>query len=187
MVTGNRLARSPVRRGRPASADPRTILGRPNGDFCTWTDGTPIKCRVSIMPSGSDSLSFTRLLPPLNLPTTSDQWQRHFGKHLRESKDCQRVYSDARHCDLEFSAEELERSLLACEREFKPLRWAIRRSSDGQVAKLYEDVRPLHIRRAILRGLSAFAVAGTDGFPGFEEGNCGLQEKIRLGWTALRL
>jgi hypothetical protein len=102
--------------------------------------GTPIKCRVSMLTSGSDFLSFTRLLPPLNLPATSEQWQRHFGKHLRELKDCQRIYDDARRCDLEFLAEEFGAFTLACEREFKPLRWAIRRSADGQIAKLYEDL-----------------------------------------------
>jgi hypothetical protein len=102
--------------------------------------GRPIKCRVSMLTSGADSPSFTRVLPPLNLPANSDLWQRHFDKHLRESKDCQRVYDDARRCDLEFSTEEFGAFTLACEREFKPLRWAIRRSGDGQVAKLYEDV-----------------------------------------------
>ncbi len=102
--------------------------------------GRPIKCRVSMLTSGSDSLSFSRLLPPLNLPANSEQWQRHFDKHVRESKDCQRVYDDARRCDLEFSAEEFGAFTLACEREFKPLRWAIRRGTDGQVAKLYEDL-----------------------------------------------
>ncbi|MGH3277460.1 MAG: hypothetical protein ACRDNZ_24435 [Streptosporangiaceae bacterium] len=102
--------------------------------------GRPIKCRVSMLTSASDFPAFMRVLPPLNLPADSDQWQRHFDKHLRESKDCQRVYDEARRCDLEFSAEEFGGFTLACEREFKPLRWAIRRSGDGQVAKLYEDV-----------------------------------------------
>ena len=102
--------------------------------------GRPIKCRVSMLTSGSDSPSFTRALPPLNLPANSDQWQRHFEKHLRESKDCQRAYDDARRCELEFSAEEYGAFTLACEREFKPLRWVIRRTGDGRVAKLYEDV-----------------------------------------------
>jgi hypothetical protein len=102
--------------------------------------GRPIKCRVSMLTTGSDFPSFTRVLPPLNLPAINNQWQRHFDKHLRESKDCQRVYDDARRCDLEFYVEEFGAFTLACEREFKPLRWAIRRSGGGQLAKLYEDL-----------------------------------------------
>jgi hypothetical protein len=101
--------------------------------------GRPIKCRVSMVMSGPESHSFDRALPPLPLPVSSEQWQRHFYKHLRESKDCQRVYDDTRRCDLEFSAEELGAFTLVCEREFKPLRWAVRQGKDGQVAKLYED------------------------------------------------
>lgn len=102
--------------------------------------GRPVKCRVSMMTSASDSPAFTRVIPPLNLPTDSEQWQRHFDKHLREAKDFQRVYDNARKCDLEFSADEFGTFTLTCEREFKPLRWAVHRSGDVQIAKLYEDV-----------------------------------------------
>jgi hypothetical protein len=76
----------------------------------------------------------------LNLPTGNDQWQRLFDEHLRRFKDCQKAYDEARRCELEFSADEFGKFTLVCEREFKPLRWAIRRTGDVQVAKLYEDV-----------------------------------------------
>jgi hypothetical protein len=102
--------------------------------------GRPVKCRVSMEPSIPDSPIFSRVLPSLNLPTGNDQWQRHFDEHFRKFKDCQKAYDEARRCELAFSAEEFGKFTLVCEREFKPLRWAIRRTGYVQVAKLYEDV-----------------------------------------------
>lgn len=102
--------------------------------------GRPVKCRVSMESSTPDSPVFTRMLPSLNLPTSNDQWQRHFDEHFRRFKDCQKAYDEARRCELEFSADEFGNFTLVCEREFKPLRWALRRTGDVQVAKLYEDV-----------------------------------------------
>lgn len=102
--------------------------------------GRPVKCRVSLESSRPDFPVFSRVLPSLNLPTGNAQWQRHFDEHFRKLKDCQRSYDEARRCELEFSADEFGKFTLVCEREFRPLRWAIRRTGDVQVAKLYEDV-----------------------------------------------
>jgi hypothetical protein len=102
--------------------------------------GRPLKCRVTLFNNVADPATLTCLLPPLNLPLGSEQWLRHFDKHFRESQDSQRAYDDARLCELDFSAEEFGAFTLRCEREFTPLRWAIRRAGDLQVAKLHEDV-----------------------------------------------
>jgi hypothetical protein len=99
-----------------------------------------IKCCISMFESENGRATLVRKLPPISLPLTSEKWRQHFDKHVRESKEAQSTYDDARLCELEFTADELGAFTLRCKREFTPLRWTIRRVGQGYVARMHEDV-----------------------------------------------
>jgi len=79
------------------------------------------------------------VLPPLSLPATTDQWGQFFGKHVRGDKTIANNYDAARTCVIELNAEELGRYSIECEREFEPVRWALRRGSECYQAKVVSD------------------------------------------------
>jgi hypothetical protein len=102
--------------------------------------GRQIKCRLSMFERATERSILTKQLPPLTLPLTNAQWEQHFEKHVREARDAQEAYDTARVCELEFSADELGQFTVRCEREFTPLRWALRRTGQSYVLRLLEDV-----------------------------------------------
>jgi hypothetical protein len=102
--------------------------------------GRPVKCKLSLFNTVGGPPTLTQVLPPLSLPLYPDQWIRQFDNHIQRSKACQRSYDDAKRAEIEFSIDEFGGFTLKCEREFTPVRWAIRRVRDMPVARLYEDV-----------------------------------------------
>jgi hypothetical protein len=110
----------------------------------------PVNCRVRMFTRAGEAPSFERQLPPITLPFSNEAWRRHFETSLKKLLDAQRAYDDARVCEVAFSADELGAFTLRCEREFKPLRWSLRRGPAGFVARLHDDVgngAPLLIER----------------------------------------
>lgn len=101
--------------------------------------GRQARCRVKMFVRAGEAASFERQLPPVALPLSSDEWTRHFETHLKKDRDAQRAYDDAHVCEIELSADELGVCTLRCEREFKPLRWSLRRDSSGFIARLHDD------------------------------------------------
>jgi hypothetical protein len=112
--------------------------------------GRLIKCRVLMFTRAGKGPSFERSLPTTTLPIASDAWLRHFDANIKKLGEAQRAYDDARACEVEFSADELGAFTVRCEREFTPLRWTLRRSTLGFIARLHDDAgsgAPLRIER----------------------------------------
>lgn len=101
--------------------------------------GRIVQCRAVLFENNEGSATYTKQLPPIPLPVTTEGWRAHFGKHFRGGRDTQDAYDTARICELEFSADELGAFKLRCEREFTPLRWAVRRHSHEYMLSLVDD------------------------------------------------
>jgi len=99
-----------------------------------------LKCRVSLFERNGEAPVVARGLPPMLLPLGAEGWRTHFEKHFREERDAQKAYDTARVCEIEFSAEELGAFKIRSEREFTPLRWALRKQGQAYLLRLLEDV-----------------------------------------------
>ncbi|HET9066737.1 MAG TPA: hypothetical protein VFN22_13030 [Gemmatimonadales bacterium] len=102
--------------------------------------GRQVKCRVEMYAQIDGPPTFEKQLPPELFPLSSANWTRCFTKHIKEDKRAQSAYDEARLCKIAFSADELGLVTLSCEREYIPLRWSVRQSSDGFIACLHNDV-----------------------------------------------
>jgi hypothetical protein len=78
-------------------------------------------------------------LPPIPLPLQSVKWKALFEQRFRGDKKVQEAYDSARLCRLEFVAEELGTFTVECERDFAPLRWALRQRGADAIARLVDD------------------------------------------------
>src|SRR5262249_31913546 len=101
--------------------------------------GRRIRCRASLFERDGDSAIVAMQLPPIHIPVTPDAWRSYFTKHFRRLKQAEGAYDAARICELEFEAEELGAFSVRCEREFTPLRWAVRRRGQRYIAHLLDD------------------------------------------------
>lgn len=101
--------------------------------------GRQARCRVQMFVRAGAAPLLERQLPPVTLPLSSEEWTRHFEAHIKRDKHAPLAYDDAHVCEVEFSADELGAFTLRCEREFTPLRWSVRRDSDGFIARLHDD------------------------------------------------
>jgi len=118
-------------------------------------DGPPgrlLKCEASLIDSATQARIATKTLQPLPLPVDPSTWTRHFTQHFSKDGTVSAAYDTARACDLKFAAEELGAFTLRCEREFTPLRWAVRLAGPGYTARLLNDSGdpdpPVVVRRA---------------------------------------
>jgi hypothetical protein len=98
-----------------------------------------ISCKVSLLERLDAPAKLIKILPPLSLPVTPAIWRLHFQQYFRKLEDVEAAYDIARVCALEFNAEELGRFSLTCEREFVPLRWALRRENAEWAVQLFDD------------------------------------------------
>ena len=101
--------------------------------------GRDVECTVSLLERDGEVAIIAQRLPPISAPFTSDDWQSHFRDHFQERKSAQEAYDRSRVCTLAFSADELGAFTVRCERDFTPLRWAVRRRGQGNVVRLYDD------------------------------------------------
>ena len=101
--------------------------------------GRRVNCTVSLFKKETDAPAAARQLPPLALPVTPDRWENHFEKYFRETREAEAAYDNARVCKLEFAAEELGAFSVRCEREFTPVRWAVRRVGQEYLLRLIDD------------------------------------------------
>ncbi|MCA9694665.1 MAG: hypothetical protein KC636_34115 [Myxococcales bacterium] len=101
--------------------------------------GRHLTCSVSLRETESGAPTVTNQLPPLPLPVTPEVWSHHFKKHFQGTREARLAYDTARVCEIEFTCEELGAFTIRCEREFTPLRWAVRRDGQGHVARLLDD------------------------------------------------
>ena len=101
--------------------------------------GRRVKCAVSLRDTESGAATVTKHLPPVPLPVTPDIWRHHFERHFQETREAPLAYETARVCEIEFTCEELGAFTLRYEREFTPLRWAVRRDGQRRLASLLDD------------------------------------------------
>jgi hypothetical protein len=101
--------------------------------------GRKISCVLSLFEGMATDPTVLETLPPMPLPLLRAEWRAHFERHVRASKKAQGAYDSARKCRLDFSAEELGSFSLECEREFVPLRWALRQRGRNVIARLIDD------------------------------------------------
>ena len=102
-------------------------------------NGRDVECTVSLFERDGEAAIIAQRLPLISAPFTSDDWRGHFRDQFQEKKRAQEAYDRARVCTLAFSANELGAFTVRFERDFTPLRWAIRRHGQGHVVRLYDD------------------------------------------------
>jgi hypothetical protein len=101
--------------------------------------GRHVRCVASLRDTEAGGASVLKRLPPVPLPMTPEVWRRHFEKHFQEIREVPLAYDTARRCEIELTCDELGAFTLRCEREFTPLRWAVRRDGQRYVARLLDD------------------------------------------------
>ncbi|MCY4026055.1 MAG: hypothetical protein OXH75_07035, partial [Acidobacteria bacterium] len=101
--------------------------------------GRHVNRGVALRDTASGAATVTKHLPPIALPITPDIWRRHFGRHFQKSREVPLAYETAQVCEIEFTAEELGAFSVRCEREFTPLRWAVRRDGRRYMVRLLDD------------------------------------------------
>lgn len=101
--------------------------------------GRNVACAISLFEREGNPAILSKQLPPMRLPLSADDWRTHFEKHFRRTRNAEEAYDTARFCELTFAADELGAFALRCEREFIPLRWALRRRGGGYVVRLLDD------------------------------------------------
>lgn len=102
-------------------------------------EGRQIECKLSFFENDAETATLVKQLPPIELPVSPSNWREYFGKFFKKLKEAEIAYDAARACELYFSAEELGTFTIRGEREFTPLRWAVRRDEKGYVARIFDD------------------------------------------------
>lgn len=101
--------------------------------------GRNVKCCVSLFEKNSKTAAISKQLPRISLPFTMNDWRAHFEKYFRETKKAREAYDTAHVCQLDFNADELGAFTVRCERDFSPLRWALRRHDSKYILRLLDD------------------------------------------------
>ena len=102
-------------------------------------DGRQVECIVSLFERADEGALIAERVPPINMPVTADVWHVHFREHFQKKRAAQEAYDRARVCTLDFSAQELGAFTIRFEREFTPLRWAVRRRGKSNLVRLFDD------------------------------------------------
>jgi hypothetical protein len=79
-----------------------------------------------------------RRLPPISLPVGVSEWHRHFGSFKGEMA-VQNAYDESCRCRLDLRAEEFGAFIINAERDFSPIRWALRREKAEYSLELRDD------------------------------------------------
>ena len=98
-----------------------------------------LKCRISFFERDGEAATFSQDLSAISMPFSEDCWRSHFEKHFRRKKEAQEAYDTTRVCWLQFNADELGTFTVRCERDFTPLRWALRSQSSKAILQLIDD------------------------------------------------
>ena len=101
--------------------------------------GRKVRCRADLLERVGERPLISKQLGPIELPLTPSDWRTYFTQNFCKIRNAQEAYDTARLCELRFSADDLGRLTLRCEREYTPLRWALRRSGNAYVLQLIDD------------------------------------------------
>ena len=108
--------------------------------------GRTVQCDVSLLNRGKEQPT-ARINQRLDLPITPSRWRSHFETHFRTNAGAQRQYDAAYGCRVEFTAGELGGFTVWCEREFAPLRWALREQNQNPIVRLIDDTGDAEVPR----------------------------------------
>ncbi len=98
-----------------------------------------VYCEVAFFKRGASQPFLSKQLPPLSLPIDTSKWRKHLDQHFKKHQDVQNAYDLAQSCRVRAVAGELGTFTLVVEREFSPLRWAVRRTRDGFYLRALDD------------------------------------------------
>lgn len=101
--------------------------------------GRQLRCVLSLFEGMATEPTVKVDLPPMQLPLQSAKWRTLFEHSCRGDRKVQEAYDSARLCRLVFAAEELGTFTIECERDFAPLRWALRQRGAEAIARLIDD------------------------------------------------
>jgi hypothetical protein len=101
--------------------------------------GRTITSCISLYDTEGAPATLRKSLPPLPLPVSANDWRTHCDRYFRRADEVEQTFDDARFCELRLGAFELGEFLLRCEREFRPLRWSLRRSGSMRMIRLADD------------------------------------------------
>lgn len=101
--------------------------------------GCTVKGRAEFFRRGSESPVVWKSLPPLILPISPEVWRKTFYQSVSALAEVRRVYDETVTCRIVCDAGELGRRSVRCEREFAPLRWAVRRIRNEVTLRLIDD------------------------------------------------
>jgi hypothetical protein len=90
-----------------------------------------VRCRIAFLEKGAADTLWDRRLTDLPLPLDTSAWRTAFAKQVR--KHAAAVYDSSSACRIEFDAGALGRVRILAERDFTPLRWAVRDGGRGAV------------------------------------------------------
>ncbi len=109
-------------------------------DIDVWgPTGRQIRCALTLFEGMATEPTIKVDLPPIRLPLQSVKWKALVEQRFRGDKKVQDAYDSARLCRLVFVAEELGTFTVDCERDFVPLRWALRQRGADAIARLVDD------------------------------------------------
>lgn len=94
---------------------------------------------LSLQQKTTDKPLVANRLPNIPLPCTSQKWKTYFERHARQIREVQNCYDIADSIIIRIDGDELGCFQLMCEREFRPLRWIIRRISQGCELQLADN------------------------------------------------
>lgn len=98
-----------------------------------------VQCDIAFFERGNSQPFLQKQLPSLRLPIDDATWQRHFNQHFKKHAEVQNAYDLAHSCLLQLRADEVGTFTLAAERDFSPLRWAVRRAQDRFFLRVLDD------------------------------------------------
>ncbi len=100
--------------------------------------GRHVDCSLYLYEKGDTMPSLQWRLPRMRLPVPADDWRTHV-ERLKEERKVQNAYDLAHSAEVRFTAGELGAFTLTVEREFTPLRWALRRVKEGYFLRAIDD------------------------------------------------
>ncbi len=98
-----------------------------------------VMCQLELFDRNGDTPSFKKEMKAFRMPVSADRWRASFSNQLRENSRAQEAYDTARFCRLHFDAGETGKFTAQFEREFSPLRWALKGSKSERTLRLIDD------------------------------------------------
>lgn len=101
--------------------------------------GRQVACTVTFKERQTTKTLFQKRLPNLTLPVDTKAWHEYFERYVHDNREFATAYDLTHSCLVELSADELGHFSIECERDFVPLRWALKRSQEAYELRIIDD------------------------------------------------